>query len=59
MLCWLFAVCFPTQPRYLISLLCTSHWKPPHPPIGGYLGHSLLLSVKASKSPTPWEQNAR
>ena len=33
----------------LFHNLCTSHLKPPHPPIRAWAGHSLLIQVKVSE----------
>ena len=36
--------------------LCTSHLKPPHPPIRAWAGHSLFMQVKVSEVPGCWGQ---
>ena len=41
--------------RHEGSVVFTRHLKPRPHPTGGYLGHSLLLSVKCDESPVLWE----
>ena len=39
------------------SVLCTSHLKPPPPPIRAYAGHSLFIQVKASEVSGPQDNS--